>query len=526
DVSDAAGNPATQATLPIEYDATPPTLTINPVATDNIINAVEDNSPVTISGTTDAEDGQVVSVVLNGNTYNATVASGIWTLDVPAIDAQALGANETITADVSDAAGNPATQATLPIEYDVIATIEISTPIEEDGLINSTEINNVTLSGITTGVEPGQTVSVDIFDGTNTINAETTVNPDGSWTLNTDLSQLTSGLLTITASVTDLAENSVNDEETITLDNNIPIVDSFSATAIAPVLTGQGSPNEVLTIEIDTNGDNTPDVTYTVTTNAEGNWSLNTDTLIPQSGTFPSLTHNDQLNISAIDLAGNRGTGIVLISIDSDGDGLSDSEEIALGTDPNNPDTDGDGIQDGQEVLDGTEPLEDCDSNGGSSNETSDCDNDGLTNSEESILGTDSNNPDSDGDSIIDGQEITDGTNPLDSCNHIGGTVPKGTFCDIIFENDLVDPNITNGVFKITNIEAYPDNTVRIYNRWGVLVFETQGYNDSNGFRGISNGRATIQQNEKLPVGIYYYVVNYMNLDQAKKKAGYLYINR
>ncbi|WP_291871635.1 isopeptide-forming domain-containing fimbrial protein, partial [Maribacter sp.] len=35
-------------------DITPPTLTINPVATDNIINAVEDNSPVTISGTTDA----------------------------------------------------------------------------------------------------------------------------------------------------------------------------------------------------------------------------------------------------------------------------------------------------------------------------------------------------------------------------------------------------------------------------------------------------------------------------------------
>jgi hypothetical protein len=38
---------------------------------------------------------------------------------------------------------------------------------------------------------------------------------------------------------------------------------------------------------------------------------------------------------------------------DSDGDGLTDSEEYALGLDPNNPDTDGDGIPDGQEDEDG-----------------------------------------------------------------------------------------------------------------------------------------------------------------------------
>ena len=35
---------------------------------------------------------------------------------------------------------------------------------------------------------------------------------------------------------------------------------------------------------------------------------------------------------------------------DSDGDGLTDEEEKALRTDPNNPDTDGDGIPDGDEV--------------------------------------------------------------------------------------------------------------------------------------------------------------------------------
>ncbi len=42
---------------------------------------------------------------------------------------------------------------------------------------------------------------------------------------------------------------------------------------------------------------------------------------------------------------------------DTDGDGLSDSQEVSIGTDPNNPDTDGDGINDGDEVDAGRNPL-------------------------------------------------------------------------------------------------------------------------------------------------------------------------
>lgn len=46
------------------------------------------------------------------------------------------------------------------------------------------------------------------------------------------------------------------------------------------------------------------------------------------------------------------------VDSDSDGDGLMDSQEAALGTDRLNPDTDGDGLSDGQEVLlYGTDPL-------------------------------------------------------------------------------------------------------------------------------------------------------------------------
>ncbi|MFH1661936.1 MAG: hypothetical protein ABIA02_02475 [Candidatus Falkowbacteria bacterium] len=42
---------------------------------------------------------------------------------------------------------------------------------------------------------------------------------------------------------------------------------------------------------------------------------------------------------------------------DTDGDLLSDKREEELGTNPNNPDSDGDGFMDGVEVANGFDPL-------------------------------------------------------------------------------------------------------------------------------------------------------------------------
>jgi hypothetical protein len=67
--------------------------------------------------------------------------------------------------------------------------------------------------------------------------------------------------------------------------------------------------------------------------------------------------------------------------VDSDGDGVSDEEEAALGTDPANPDSDGDGVQDGGEVNAGTNPLE------------PDTDGDGFTDREELDVQTDPLDP-------------------------------------------------------------------------------------------------------------------------------------
>ncbi len=56
-------------------------------------------------------------------------------------------------------------------------------------------------------------------------------------------------------------------------------------------------------------------------------------------------------------LAASNDSNQKSIAIDSDNDGLSDSEEALYGTDPHNPDTDGDGYSDGVEVKSGYDPL-------------------------------------------------------------------------------------------------------------------------------------------------------------------------
>jgi len=67
-----------------------------------------------------------------------------------------------------------------------------------------------------------------------------------------------------------------------------------------------------------------------------------------------------------------------IILTDKDLDGLTDEEEIKLGTNPNNPDTDGDGIMDKDEIdLWKTNPLK------------ADTDGDGMVDGEEARRGTD-----------------------------------------------------------------------------------------------------------------------------------------
>lgn len=78
---------------------------------------------------------------------------------------------------------------------------------------------------------------------------------------------------------------------------------------------------------------------------------------------------------------------------DSDRDGLSDTVEVTIGTDPQNPDNDGDGLSDGDEIQRGTDPQ----------------------------------NPDSDQDGLLDGDEIQRGSDPLTPNAIVTPTKPTST---------------------------------------------------------------------------------------------------
>lgn len=96
--------------------------------------------------------------------------------------------------------------------------------------------------------------------------------------------------------------------------------------------------------------------------------------------------------------------------IDSDGDGLSDYDELNIYfTDPFNPDSDGDGYPDGLEIKNGYSPRH----GNGKRLIDVDSDNDYLNDYWELILGTGLMNPDSDGDLYLDGTEVAAGFDPL-----------------------------------------------------------------------------------------------------------------
>ncbi|SHJ71611.1 gliding motility-associated C-terminal domain-containing protein, partial [Aquimarina spongiae] len=136
------------------------------------------------------------------------------------------------------------------------------------------------------------------------------------------------------------------------------------------------------------------------------------------------------------------------------------------------------------------------------------------------------------------GQEVVDvSDDPLNTTNiDLDG---DGDFEDVTVTSIGFDEVVTiytgfspngdgvNDVLVINGIE-HLENKLEIFNRWGIIVYEAEGYGrDGNFFEGISNGRTTIKGGDQLPVGTYYYVLEYvLETGEQKRKVGFLYINR
>ena len=142
-----------------------------------------------------------------------------------------------------------------------------------------------------------------------------------------------------------------------------------------------------------------------------------------------------------------------ICGVDTDGDGLPDTYENEIGTDPNNPDTDGDGLSDGTEVLgdNKTDPL------------NPDTDDDGLCDGSKSVTnsrtpctgGEDMNNNgrvdpgetdptdwDTDDGTVSDGDEVLiNHTNPLDGSDDVPKDSDGDTIPDDVERENGTNPN-------------------------------------------------------------------------------------
>ncbi|MFS9760692.1 Ig-like domain-containing protein [Enterobacter hormaechei] len=342
-VTNVNGNSAS-AGREYSVDATAPSVTINTIATDDILNASEAQSDLAISGTSTAEAGQTVTVSLNGKDYTTTVsANGSWTLNVPAADLAGLtDGSVTVTASVSDKAGNPAS-------VDHALTVDVTVPavtihtVAGDDVINVAEHNQAQIiSGSATGAAAGDKVTVTIGGQTYT----TVLDAAGNWSVGVPanvISGLSDGTVTVSVSVTDAAGNTGSGTHNVTVDTGLPSV-SFNAISDDNVLNavekGQdlrvsgtsANLGEGTVVAVTLNGKN-----YTATTAADGTWSLT----IPAADLTGLGQASYTLNATATNGVGNSVSNTANLLVDTAlptvtintiaGDNVINAAEVAAG---------------------------------------------------------------------------------------------------------------------------------------------------------------------------------------------------
>lgn len=324
-VTDSAGN-ATVVTKPIQVAIDPtkqPVLSVDPVTSNNILDASELNQAVIVTGKTiNVQPGQTVTVFLGSQSWTGTVdASGKWSVQIPQGDLAALTSNGyTLVVTTSDQAGNTVlSQHNFTIDKDLTAISVL--PVTGDDAINVAEAGTgFSISGISSNLTVNTVVTV-------TMNGKTysgITGSDGTWSVSIpteDAKALSDGKSTVTVSAVDAAGNpiSVSHDFTVVINKvpsvtiNTPFGDGILNAAEAagsPTLAGStGVLGAGQTVVVNIGG-----INYSATVDANGNWSLAAPAALlnsPDTGTSPI-----PYTVTAKDVAGN--TSVINGTIDID----------------------------------------------------------------------------------------------------------------------------------------------------------------------------------------------------------------
>jgi hypothetical protein len=268
---DGAGNVGS-ATQELTIDTIPPLITLNGAPT-----VLTNNPTATISGTTNAVPGTLVTVNVDAQTLDAVVNG---TPIVESVGAQTLIAvvqstgtwnvapapmgegARTVTAAVTDPAGNTST-ATEELTVNTVAPAVSIT----GGATALTDNSAPTITG-TTGAPVGAIVTVTLADQTLT----GPVQSDGSWSVTS--AHIADGPHVVVMTVSDAAGNQASATQTLTVDTVAPLVTitggaSAATTSFSPTLSGSTNATPGSTITVTVAGQ-----TLTALVQPDGSWNV------------------------------------------------------------------------------------------------------------------------------------------------------------------------------------------------------------------------------------------------------------
>ncbi len=274
------------------------------VARDNITN---DNTP-TFSGT--GEEGAVVTLKIDGQQHNATIANGVWSITVNSLS-DGVKAYELFA---KDAAGNQSSTITGNITVDTGTFVTGALDASSDsGAVNSDSITKFTTPLFSGTTEVGATVVLRI----NNVNYTAQVDNQGNWTAQVSNS-LPEGQLGYSITATDIAGNTATASGNITVDTTAPdpftggLASSSDSGAsnsdnltndTTPTFSGTGEVGVSITLNI--NNQN-----YTTTVGSDGTWNVTPTAALPIDGNYP-------YSLTATDLAGNNRSLTGSITLDT-----------------------------------------------------------------------------------------------------------------------------------------------------------------------------------------------------------------
>ncbi len=331
--TDAAGNVSVSSsayTVNIDTSEPAPSISLDPVTADGVVNAAEAAGTVTVTGAAggDAQPGDAVTLTVNGNSYTGSVQADMsFSIDVSGADLAA-DSDTTVDAQVTsvDSAGNTAT-AIASRAYGVDTSVsppEITGVIDDQAPVTDTVADggytNDTTPEVTGTAEAGSTVEV--FDNGTSVGT-VTAGADGNWSFTPSAALGDGTSHSYTAVATDAAGN-VSDASSayvINVDTSIAtpqieevtdntgaitgtVADNGYSDDTRPTLTGTAEAGS--TVEVFDNGTSVG----TVTADAAGNWSFTPSAPLADGG--------HAFTVTATDAAGNQaGSSAYTVNVDT-----------------------------------------------------------------------------------------------------------------------------------------------------------------------------------------------------------------